>query len=98
MSKDVSFQMDTGAGQDILTNMAMPTIKQAAEAITARANSMAASMSSDPPEITMSTSFGTIRRGTRAIATIKADGGGDAHRAYIGVMALTKARDAGRLT
>lgn len=89
--------MDTGAGQDILTNMAMPVIKQSAEAITGRANAMAASMSSDPPEISMSTSFGTIRRGTRAIATIKADGGGDAHKAYIGVMALTKARDAGRL-
>jgi hypothetical protein len=97
MSKDVSFVMDTAAGQDILTNMAMPTIKQSAEAIAGRAKAMAGSMSSDPPEISVSTTFGTIRRGTRAIATIKADGGGDAHKTYIGVMALTKARDAGRL-
>lgn len=96
MSKDVSFAMDTGAGQDILTNMAMPVIKQSAEAILARANSMAASMSSDPPEITMTTGFGTIRKGTRAIATITAKGE-DAHKQYIGVMALTKARDAGRV-
>lgn len=97
MSKDVSFQMDTKAGEEILTNLAMPTIKKSAEAITGRATAMAASMSSDPPQISMSTSFGTIRRGTRAIATIKADGDGDAHKAYIGVMALTKAQDAGRV-
>lgn len=97
MSADVSFAMDTQAGEEILTNMAMPLIKQSAEAITARAQSMAASMSSDPPEIVMTTSFGTIRRGTRAIATIMANGGGDAHKKYIGVMALQKAKDAGRL-
>lgn len=97
MAKKVSFALDTQGGEDILTAMAMPVIKQSAEAITARANAMAASMSSDPPQISMSSSFGTIRRGTRAIATIKADGGGDAHRTYIGVMALTKARDAGRV-
>lgn len=97
MSKDTSFAMDTGAGQEILTNMAMPVIKQSAEAIAGRAQGMASSMSSQPPQISVSTSFGTIRRGTRAIATIKADGGGDAHRAYIGVMALTKAQDAGRV-
>lgn len=97
MSADVSFQMDTQAGEEILTNLAMPVIKQSAEAIAARAQGMAASMSSDPPEISVTTSFGTIRRGTRAIATIKADSGGDAHKAYIGVMALTKARDAGRV-
>jgi len=97
MSRDVSFAMDTAAGEEILTRLAMPVIKQAAEAITARANGMAASMSSQPPEISMVTSFGTIRRGTRAIATIKVNGGGDRHRNYIGVVALSKARDAGRV-
>lgn len=96
MSADVSFAMDTQAGEEILTQLAMPVVKQAAEAITARAQSMASSMSSDPPEISMTTSFGTIRRGTRAIATISASGG-DAHKKYIGVMALQKAKDAGRL-
>lgn len=97
MSKDVSFQMDTQAGEDILTRMAMPVIRQSAAAITSRANGMAASMSSDPPTISMSADFGTIRRGTRAIATIKVDADGDAHKRYIGIMALTKARDAGRV-
>lgn len=97
MSSDVSFSMDTQAGEEILTNLVMPTIKQSAEAIAARAQGMASSMSSDPPEITVTTAFGTIRKGTRAIATIRADSGGDAHKKYIGVMALTKSKDAGRV-
>lgn len=97
MSKDVSFAMDTKAGEEILTQMAMPIIKQSAQAIAARANGMAGGMSSRPPQISVSTSFGTIRRGTRAIATIKADGGGDAHRSYIGTVALSKSIDAGRV-
>lgn len=96
MSKDVSFSMDTKGGQEILTNMAAPVVKQAADAIAARASSMAGSMSSDPPQITVNTKIGTIRRGVRAIATISADGN-DAHANYIGHMALTKARDAGRV-
>lgn len=97
MSKDVSFAMDTAAGEEILTQLAMPTIKQSAEAVLARAQGMASSMSSDPPEISMTTSFGTIRRGTRAIATIRSNSNGNAHKNYIGVMALAKARDAGRV-
>lgn len=97
MSKDVSFQLDTKGGQDVLTKMAAPVIKQAADAIAARARGMAGSMSSSPPNITVTTQFGTIRRGTRAIATIRADGGGDAHKQYIGNVALAKARDAGRV-
>ena len=97
MSRDVSFSMDAKAGEEILTQLAMPVIKSSAQAMLARAQGMAASMSSDPPEITMDTSFGTIRRGTRAIATIKVNGGGDAHKNYIGVMAVMKSRDAGRV-
>lgn len=97
MSADVSFQLDPKGGQDVLTQMAMPVVKQAAEAIAARANGMASSMSSDPPEITVSTKFGTIKRGVRAIATIKADGGGDTHKGYIGTTALAKSKDAGRV-
>lgn len=96
MSKDVSFVMDIAGGREILTDMAAATVKQSADAIAARANSMAGSMSSDPPEITVSTKIGTIRKGVRAIATISATGR-DEHQAYIGVMALTKAKDAGRV-
>jgi len=97
MSKDVTFQLDPAGGLDILTTMAMPLIKQSADAIAARANGMANSMSTDPPEISVTVAVGTIKRGTRAIATIKADGNGDAHKGYIGIMALTKSKDAGRV-
>jgi len=97
MSKDVSFQLDPKGGEEILTQMAMAQVKQSAEAIAARANGMATSMSSDPPIISVSTQFGTIKKGVRAIATIKADGGGDAHKGYIGAMALSKSKDAGRV-
>lgn len=53
-------------------------------------------MSSEPPEITVSTSVGTVKRGKRAIATVRVNGK-DAHQNYIGRMALIKARDAGRV-
>jgi predicted pyridoxine 5'-phosphate oxidase superfamily flavin-nucleotide-binding protein len=96
MSRDVSFQLDTAAAEVILTDMVAPLIKQSGEAIAARAQSMAASMSTDPPNITVSTNVGTIKRGRRAIATITATGK-DAHQNYIGHMALLKARDAGRV-
>jgi len=66
-------------------------------AIAARAQSMANSMSTNPPEISVATVVGTIRRGRRAIATITSDGGLDAHANYVGRMALVKARDAGRV-
>lgn len=95
MSKDVSFAMDTKGGEEILTMMAMPTIKQKADAIAARANSMAGSMSKNPPSITVSTKVGTIKRGVRAIATIAAEGR-DAHQNYIGHYVLARAKDAGR--
>lgn len=96
MSKDVSFVMDLVGGQEILTNMAAAQVKASADAIAQRAQSMAGSMSSDPPEITVSTKIGTIRKGVRAIATITANGR-DEHQTYIGAMALTKAKDAGRI-
>ncbi len=97
MSKDVDFYLDIGAANVILTDMVAPVVKQKAEAIAGRARSMAGSMSSDPPEITVSTTVGVNRggKGTRAIATITARGN-DAHSNYIGYMALRKAKDAGR--
>lgn len=96
MSRDVTFSLDTAAAAAILTEMAAPLIKQSADAIAARARSMAGSMSSDPPTITVTTTVGTVKRGRRAIATIRATGT-DAHQNYIGRMALMKARDAGRV-
>lgn len=94
-SKDVSFSLDPMGGQDILANMAMGTIKERGQAMLSRAQSMAQSISTDPPEITMTTAPGTIKRGVRAIATIQARGK-NAHQNYIGHMVLAKAKDAVR--
>jgi hypothetical protein len=96
MSRDVSFSLDTDAAAVILTDMAAPIVKRSAEAIAARARSMASSLSTDPPEITVTETVGTVKRGRRAIATVTAVGK-DAHQNYIGRMALSKARDAGRV-
>lgn len=96
MGRDVSFQLDPAGGADILQNMIKPTIDQAGQAIADRARAMAKSQTSDVPTITVTTKVGIIKRGERAIATIKADGS-SAHSNYIGHMAITKARDAGRL-
>lgn len=98
MSSDVSFQLDTAAASEILTEMVAPTIKKSAEAIAARARSMAGSMSSDPPEITVDVRVGVNKggRGQRAIGYVTATGK-DAHQNYIGAVALSKAKDAGRV-
>jgi len=96
MSKDVSFALDQAGGEDILQRMAAPVIKQSADAIASRARSMASSLSTKPPTITVTTSVGTIKRGVRSIATISADGK-DSRQNYIGYMALKKAHDAGRV-
>lgn len=95
MSKDVSFALDPKGGEEILQGMMMPTVKQKADAIAARAQSMAGSMSNHPPNITVTTKIGTIKRGVRAIATIGAEGR-DAHQSYIGHYVLSRAKDAGR--
>jgi len=96
MSKDVSFSLDVQAASVILTDMVAPVVKQSADAIAARARSMAASQTSRPPDITVTTGVGVIKRGQRAIATIRATGV-DAHANYIGHQALAKAKDAGRV-
>lgn len=95
MSKDVSFFLDTLVGEEILTKMAMPVVKQKADAIAARAQSMAGSMSKQPPNITVTTRIGTVKRGVRAIAEVRAEGG-NAHQNYIGHYVLARAKDAGR--
>jgi hypothetical protein len=96
MSKDLSFALDPKGGEDILQKLALATIRKSADAIATRARSMAASMTSNPPEITVQTKVGIIKRGTRAIATIAAVGV-DRHASYIGHQALVKAKDAGRV-
>lgn len=95
-SSDVSFVLDTAAAEELLTSMAMPTVKTSADAIVNRARSMASSMSSDPPEFSVTTEVGTIKRGVRAIATIAVQAT-DPHQNYIGFMALSKAKDAGKV-
>lgn len=96
MSRDESFVLDIQAASSILTDMVAPLIKQSGESITNRARSMASSMTSDPPNISVTHTVGTIRKGRRAIATIKSSGK-DAHANYIGYMALRKSMDAGRV-
>lgn len=96
MSKDVSFSLDTTGGEAILQRMAAPIVKRSAEAIAARATAMASSLSSNPPEISVTTQVGTIRRGVRAFATIKAQGRNQRQN-YIGHMALSRAKDAGQV-
>ena len=96
MSKDVTFALDPTGGEEILQRMSMATVKQSAEAIASRARGMAGTLSSNPPAITVETKVGTIKRGVRAIATIKAEGN-DARQNYVGWVALSKSKDAGRV-
>lgn len=96
MSNDVSFALDPKGGEEILTGMAMPLVRQSAEAIAARAQGMAGSMSKHPPSFSVDAKVGIIKRGSRAIATVRAEGR-DAHANYVGRMALTKSKDAGRV-
>ena len=95
MSADTSFYLDTAAAEEILTVMAMPVVKQKADAIAQRAQSMAGSMSKTPPNIQVTTRIGTVKRGVRAIAEITAQGK-NAHQNYIGHYVLARAKDAGR--
>lgn len=97
MAKDISFSLDIGgAGEAILQAMAAQPAADAAQAIATRASGIAASLDKDPPSFNVFTSVGTIKRGQRAIATIKANAN-NAHQGYIGRQALAKSKDAGRL-
>lgn len=53
-------------------------------------------MSSEAIGFDTTTHVGTLRQGTRAIATVAANGL-DEHQAYIAHMALTKSKDAGQV-
>lgn len=97
MAKKLTFQLDPKGGEDILQRMMMPVVDKSAKAIAARARSIAASQAKNPPTITVETKVGIIRRGQRAIATVKAEGD-DSHSNYIGHQALVKSKDAGRVS
>jgi hypothetical protein len=71
-------------------------VKQSAQAIKDRATGMASAQSTEAPGYSLFVSVGTIKRGRRAIATVKANDG-DAHQEYIAHQALIKAKDAGRV-
>lgn len=92
----VTFQLDINAAAAVIGEMSMPLIRQSGNAIAGRAQSMAGSISRNPPQVKVSTAIGTIKRGKRAIATVSVDSE-DAHQQYIGAMALRKAKDAGRI-
>jgi hypothetical protein len=96
MSSDITFQLDIEAADIVLTDLAAPIVKQSADAIAARAEAMAASMTSKPIAVGVSASVGIIKRGRRAIATVTA-AGSDPHTSYLGHKALMKAKDAGRI-
>lgn len=96
MAKEITFQLDPKGGEDILQRMVAPVIERSAKAIQSRAQGMAGSTSTDPPDISVSMTVGVIKRGRRAIATVQSDSG-DKHQSYIGRQALSKSKDAGRV-
>lgn len=93
---EMSFQLDISSAQSVLTDLAAATVNQSAQAIAARAEGIAGSMSRDVPAFTVEEKVGTIVRGKRAIATVIA-AGSNAHENYIGLLAIQKAKDAGRI-
>lgn len=96
MANDITFVLDTKEAEQLLTTMSLPLARSSAEAMAGRARSMVSSMSSEPIEITVESAIGTIKRGSRAVATIRAIGQ-NAHQNYIGHVALAKSKDAGKI-
>lgn len=97
MTKKVSFSLDIdAAGEAILQSMVEPVIRRSGNAIANRAQSMASSISRNPPGIKATTNVGTIRRGRRVITTVSATYN-NPRQEYIARQALAKAKDAGRV-
>ena len=96
MAKEVTFQLDVDAAAVVIGSMSLPLIKASANAIGGRAQSMAGSISSNPPKFTVNTAIGTIKRGKRAIGTIQTNFD-NPRESYIAHTALRKAKDAGRI-
>ncbi len=96
MGRNVTFQLDLKGGAEILQRMAAPIVKKSADAIASRAQSNASSMTSKPPTIKVFSSVGVIKRGSRAIAIVRADG--SSRDVYIAAQSIRKAKDAGKVT
>lgn len=96
MVKEVTFQLDVDAAAVIIGSMSLPLIRQSANAISGRAQSMAGSISSNPPAFSVKTAIGTIKRGKRAIGTVQTNFD-NPRESYIAHTALRKAKDAGRI-
>lgn len=96
MAKEITFQLDIKGAEAVLTDMAQPLVQKSAQAISHRADGIAAATSSKAPAFSVTTEVGTIKRGRRAIATVKADFN-NPRESYIVHNALVKAKDAGRV-
>ena len=96
MARKVSFQFNLIGGGAVLQVMAMSAVRKSANAIADRARSNASTMTSRPPNITVTSSVGVIKRGSRAIA--KVSGGGSQRDNYIAAQSIRKAKDAGKLS
>lgn len=98
MANNATFQLDiSGAGKTILQEMAADIVRSSGQAIMDRANGMASSQSKEAPGFELHSSVGVIKTGRRAIATVKAKETDSIHGAYVARLALTKAKDAGRV-
>lgn len=98
MAKDTTFQLDiSGAGQEILQQLAMQPVEQAAARIAARAQGMASSQGAPGIIFGVGSRVGQIKVGQRAIATVAAANANNEFETNIAFGALAKARDAGRL-
>ncbi len=96
MVKEVSFQLDTAGASAIITDMMRPVIDKSTKAIASRANSVAGSISSDPPTFDTDVNVGTIKKGRRVIGTVRANIN-NKRDSFVAHNALAKSKDAGRL-
>lgn len=97
--KYANFWLNLDGGAYVLQKMAQGVVKQSAQAIQARATSIAPSVMarSDkvPPTFEVETKLRTNSRGTRAVAIVR--GGGTSRQVYLAGMALAKSINAGRV-
>lgn len=93
--------MNTGAGggQDIIQQMAMPMVQQAAEAIASRASGISSSITSQPVSFKVNTYIGLPNRrgGKRAVAEVVGDEAMTEHQSFMAFTAVQKSKDAGRV-
>ena len=98
--KYANFWLNLDGGAYVLQKMSQGVVKQAGQAIQARATSIAPSVMArsdrvPPPTFTVETKLRITSRGARAVAIVR--GGGTARQMYLAGMALAKSIDAGRV-